>query len=33
MTSGQIVYMVLLCGFLWGGFVGCLIYLLRQGDE
>lgn len=33
MTKGQIVYMVLLCGSLWGGFIACLVYLARQGDE
>lgn len=33
MTAGQVIYMLLLCGFLWGGFVASLVYLARQGDE
>ncbi len=29
MTLRQILYMALICGILWGGFLACLIYLWR----
>ena len=33
MSTSEVIYMLLLCGFLWGGFVAWLVYLARQGDE
>ncbi len=33
MTTGEVIYMLLLCGFLWGGFVVSLVYLAKQGDD
>ena len=29
MTSSQVLYMVFICGILWGGFGACLVYLWR----
>ena len=33
MTTGSIVFMLTICGIVWGGFIYCLIALSRQTDE
>ena len=33
MSSGSILFMVLICGVIWGGFIVCLIVLSRQSDD
>ncbi len=33
MTAAQILYMLLICGILWGGFAACLVYLWRVDKE
>lgn len=33
MTTGSIVFMVLVLGIVWGGFAFCVVQLSRQKDE
>jgi hypothetical protein len=33
MTSGSIVFMVLVLGIVWGGFAYCVVRLNKQGDD
>ncbi len=33
MTTGDIVFMVLICGIVWGGFAYCLVQLASQRDD
>lgn len=33
MTAGNILFMVLICGVVWGGFIYCLVKLSRQEDD
>lgn len=33
MTSDSILFMVIICGIVWGGFIYCLVLLSRQEDD
>ena len=33
MTTGNIVFMLVIFGIVWGGFIYCLVSLARQPDD
>ncbi len=32
MTTGSLIFMVLILGIVWGGFAYCVVRLNKQGD-
>jgi hypothetical protein len=33
MSPGAILFMTIICGIVWGGFVYCLVMLARQPED
>ncbi len=33
MSAAAIVMMILICGLVWGGFISCILFVMRREKE